>query len=111
MDFILDRLVESLQGKLTRRVLLFCALLFSIIGYTYVVEFYDPNNNVLRQVWRSVVQKSYTFYSGSPGGYYIKIGKFLDKETERGVGIRVVAKETSGGFENATSVMKTKSSL
>ena len=111
MDFILDRLVECIQGKLTRRVFLFCALLFSIIGYTYVVEFYDPNNNLLRQVWRGVVQENYTFYSGSPGGFYIKIGKLLDKETERDAGIRVVVKETSGGFENATSVMKTTSSF
>lgn len=109
MEF--SELIEGLQGRLTRSLLLFFAVVIAVSAYTYVVEFYDPDKNFLRQVWRGIFHESYTFYSGSEGGFYIQIGKLLDQETENGAPLRIHNQESSGGFENATQVMNSSSAF
>ena len=83
-----DALAQAIHGKLTRNILLLVALFVSITAYTYVVEFYDPNANFLKQIWRGIVQESYRFHSGAEGGFYIQVGKLLEKETASHAGIK-----------------------
>ena len=56
-----------------RTVLVVLAVLFSAGVYSYVVDIYDPNKNLLSQIWRGIRQQRYTFYSGASGGFYISI--------------------------------------
>ncbi len=111
MDLSSSSVVETLSSKLTRNILLIVALIIAIIAYYYTVEFYDPNKNFLSQIWRGIVQESYVFYSGSEGGFYIQIGELLEEVTEKGAGIKVNNKKTSGGFENAINIMNSSSAF
>ena len=111
MNLGTDTLAQAIQGKLTRNILFLTALLVSITAYTYVVEFYDPNANFLKQVWRGIVQESYTFHSGAEGGFYIQVGKLLEKETANNAGIKIYNKKSYGGFENAISVVNSASAF
>ncbi len=97
--------VETLSSRLSRNILLVAALIIATTAYYYVVQFYDPNKNFFSQIWLGIVQESYDFYSGSPGGFYIQIGELLEKETAREAGIKIRNRPTKGGFENATKVM------
>ncbi len=105
------KMVQVFRGKSTRRILLLIALIVSVAFYTYVVDIYDPNMNFLAQVWRGIVRKSYSFYSGSEGGFYIQIGKLLSKETRTGARIVIYDKKSYGGFENAISVFNSSSAF
>lgn len=111
MNLGTDTLAQAIQGKLTRNILFLTAILVSITAYTYIVEFYDPNANFLKQIWRGIVQESYTFHSGAEGGFYIQVGKLLEKETVSNVGIKIYNEESSGGFENAVSVASSASAF
>jgi len=63
--------ISEVRGsKLTRSLVLVTSLLLSIAGYSYVVEFYDPDKNIISQLWSELTGKSYKFYSGSEGGFY-----------------------------------------
>ena len=88
-----------------RTVLVVLAVFFGAGIYSYVVDIYDPNKNLLGQIWRGIRQQRYTFYSGASGGFYIAIGEALEENTRADASIAVVNEESSGGLANATSVM------
>ena len=55
-----------------RTVLVVLAVLFGAGIYSYVVDIYDPNKNLLSQIWRGIRQHQYIFYSALPGFKWAK---------------------------------------
>ena len=95
-----------------RTVLVVLAVLFGAGIYSYVVDIYDPNKNLLSQIWRGIRQHQYIFYSGASGGFYIEIGKALEANTSADASIAVDNdEESTGGLYNATKVMTTPNSF
>ena len=83
MGLGMNEIIEAFDGKLSRRFLLVLAVIMGITAYLYVVEFYHPNQNLVRQIWRGLgPPKIYQFYSGSEGGFYIQIGSLLEVEAK-----------------------------
>ncbi len=103
--------LDGFQKKMTRYTLLTIAVLSSVIGYTYVVDVYDSDKNLISQVWRWFVNKNYNIYTGQEGGFYIEIGKSLQSKTRNKFGLNVLNRQTVGGIENATSVASSRSSF
>ncbi len=87
------------------------AVLLGASIYSYVVNIHDPNKNLFSQVWRGIKQERYTLFSGSPGGFYIEIGKALQENTGGDATLAVVNEESTGGLANAVNVMTTPNSF
>ena len=83
------------------------ALLGAAAAYYYVVDFYDPTKNFLRQLGLLVTDPVYTFFSGSTGGFYIKIGDLVEGQAKKSLGVRIQSIPSPGAFANSTSVMHT----
>ena len=54
MGLGMNEIIEAFDGKLSRRFLLVLAVIMGITAYLYVVEFYHPNQNLVRQIWRGL---------------------------------------------------------
>ncbi|MEM9283485.1 MAG: TIR domain-containing protein, partial [Verrucomicrobiota bacterium] len=95
-----------------RWILTSVALILSIFAYLFVAGLLGPNRNLFAQLFRQFVPASYTLFSGSEGGFYIKMGEFLQLETREGEeGIVVSNQPSSGAINNARKVMVTKRSF
>ncbi|MEM9595197.1 MAG: TAXI family TRAP transporter solute-binding subunit [Acidobacteriota bacterium] len=103
--------IDLLQKKTTRYTIAGIAVTISVMMYVYVVEIYDPNKNLITQLWRSVVNTSYHFYSGGPGGFYIQIGDLLQAETARRSGMKILNNQSEGGVDNAIKVASSGSAF
>ncbi len=99
-----ENVFSAFRGRPFQATLMFSSFAIAVIAYTYAINIYDSDRNFVRQLWRSVLGESYSFYSGSPGGIYLKIGEALEDETGQEFGNTFQNKRTSGAFENAMRV-------
>ena len=109
----LAQAVDRVRNKKNKvRYALFAfALFISVFLYRYVVNFFDPGNDIITQLRRMIVDESYSFYSGSEGGFYIQIGQTLENATRKHAPIVIANRKTLGGEENARRVMITPRSF
>ena len=91
---------QQLLGS--RKIILLIAIVLSVGLYTYVIDNFDPEGNILRLLTRT--QPEYTFFSGQPNGLYHDIGSQLAANSAD-IGILLKNEETMGGFENAINVL------
>lgn len=89
-----------------RHLMLALALLMAVGIYKYVVDIYDPNKNLLTQLYLGITQESYQFHSGAEGGFYIRVGEAIQRETSGWSPIAVSNQPSGGGLDNAKRVMK-----
>lgn len=118
MSDILSNLTDSLQVTFNkdkkglfgaRTLILILGLFFGTAFYTYTIEFYNPDSNIW-QYFR-LTSKNYNFFSGSPGGLYIEIGKLIQSKTAENSTINVRNIESLGGSENVIKVLTTPRSF
>lgn len=115
-DISLAGFINSLSSILKlRNIILLLGILISLILYYLIADYYTPLKNVLKY-WNAK-DDVYTFFSGSKGGFYNKIGVELNKlnSTENDFetnNIRIkVLDSTSGGLDNAIQVLSRKKSF
>jgi hypothetical protein len=95
-----------------RILIMFFSILIATSIYTFIVDFYDPESNVILSITRRFQKKNKTFFSGSPGGFYTSIGKALHDELDKNsYSISITNEATAGGYENAIKVLATPSSF
>lgn len=115
-DISLAGFINSLSSILKlRNVILILGILFSLVMYYLIADYYTPFKNVLNY-W-DATDEVYTFFSGSKGGFYHEIGEDLNKlntskdEFEHS-NIRIeVTDKTSGGLDNAIQVLSKRKSF
>ncbi len=93
-----------------RSTITMLGIIVSVAAYYYIIDIYDPESNILTRF--RVLSRNYTFFSGSPGGFYTRIGTNLENITkDRESRILIQNKKTAGGSENAIKVLTTPMSL
>lgn len=117
-NLTLPSFINSLKNLLKLRNLIFIGGLFSsVVLYFIFTDYYAPYKGVKKYFQDS--NEEYTFYSGSKGGFYNKIGneiKKLNKSTSKKgydiAGVRIdVIENTSGGLDNAVQVLSGQKSF
>ncbi|WP_075590684.1 TAXI family TRAP transporter solute-binding subunit [Labilibacter marinus] len=110
MNLIESFNVPRLKKMFSLKYILFILALFSgIVGYTYLINYIPNGKNVFTINWQS--SERLNFYSGTNGGFYIKIGQLLQNKSKlRRYNVRVSNVTTEGSPDNLRSVLrKTKS--
>ena len=101
------RLIRRIHKLIrTRYVFVGLALVMSIIGYYFVVDALDSrsNFNFFGDLKRLFGREQYTFYSGSKGGFYIRMGETLEQRTEEEGNVQFKNVSTRGAIDNARRV-------
>lgn len=103
-DISLVGFIHGIKKRLQfRNLLALVAILFGFSFYYVVIEFYEPSKNFISLL--SGAKKSFNFYTGSPGGYYIEIGKELSSYFKNNGDIELNNNPTSGGLDNVVKVI------
>jgi TRAP-type uncharacterized transport system substrate-binding protein len=95
-----------------REIITLLSIIIATSLYTFIVDYYDPESNVISSLTRAFQKNNRIFYSGSPGGFYFPIGKALQNELNKdNYSIDLTNTQTAGGYENAISVLATPNSF
>lgn len=101
-------------GKLLGvRAIFGLAFFLAVLGYIYVIDIVDPRKkyDFIDDLRWLVGGQQYEFYSGSEGGFYIRLGKLLERRTAERHSLKVKNVLTSGGLENARKVSSSSRSF
>jgi TRAP-type uncharacterized transport system substrate-binding protein len=86
------------------------AIISGVAIYTYIINYVPSERSIFSINW--VKKSNLNFYSGSKGGFYIKIGKLLsNKSSLRRFDVSITNVETEGSTDNLQQVMTKKNSL
>jgi TRAP-type uncharacterized transport system substrate-binding protein len=98
------------KPNLTIRTLIWLfSVTFAVFVYTYIVDAYDPDSNIIASVTTS---KKNIFFSGDPGGFYISIGNEIGNELrKKSHSVDFNNIQTAGANENAINVYVTPNSF
>lgn len=91
-----------------RTVLFIISVVIVTSGYYYVANFFNLDISHLQLPF---ISRTYKFYSGSPGGFYIHIGNSLAQASKNKRTIKIINNTTAGSFENALKVMTSHSAF
>lgn len=92
-----------------RTFIMFVSIILAVSVYTFIVDFYDPESNIISSL--NIFPKKQEIFSGSPGGFYITLGTEISNELEKsGYSINLKNRFTAGGYENAINVLVTPNS-
>ena len=98
---IINTLVSLIKNGANIRTLLFVvSVVVATTAYYYISNFFDLDIKI-ESPFKS---KTYKFYSGSPGGFYIHIGEALEQKT-RDKKLLINNEQSAGSLENAIKVM------
>ena len=92
-----------------RNAIKIVAIIIAVATYHYVFDYKTEAGSFISLITADPIQ--YNFYSGSPGGFYIKIGDYLEnatKEKRKKIGesyFQIEAISTAGGVENLKNVL------
>lgn len=106
----IDWISKLIRARLVLTVLAFVT---STAMYVYICDVVDPqaNYNLFHDIRRVVSREEYTFFSGSEGGFYIRIGQALEKRTQEEGSIKFVNVASRGALDNARSVASKRKSF
>ncbi len=93
--------------KATKRFFRLRNAIFSIaIFFAISLYYFFYQNSAHTENFISLFsEKSYNFYSGSPGGFYIMIGDYLQKRSIEKSGINIISNRTAGSLDNWNRVI------
>ncbi|KZS42457.1 hypothetical protein AWE51_03165 [Aquimarina aggregata] len=94
-----------------RNAIKIIAIFVSVGIYHFTFEYKAPAENFLTMYFGQ--SKNFKFYSGAPGGFYIKIGEYLKTETlnKKEYDFIVESKETAGSLDNLNKVITRSNSF
>lgn len=93
-----------------RTFIMFISISLAVSVYTFIVDFYDPDSNILLSI--NIFPKKHEFFSGSPGGFYISVGNEIRNELGKNShSINLINHTSAGGYENAINVLVTPKSF
>ncbi|MEM7454980.1 MAG: hypothetical protein AAF456_11575 [Planctomycetota bacterium] len=111
MDNPTSSIAEIFTRNRLKHLLVALAVALTVFSYYAIVEAVNPNQNFLTNVARKFFPTSYEFWSGSPGGFYIEIGKNLEDRSRREPDIDILNREGSGGQWNLDRVSNAQHSM
>ncbi len=104
MKFNLNEFFLGLPAFMkARNILLLLAVIAAIILYNVVINFYSPANNLISKLFPDHI--NYTFFSGSPKGFYIVVGESLVEESKKNNDFVLSNEPSNGGVENFSRVI------
>lgn len=86
-----------------RKFILVVSILISVAVYNILINKIAPTENVLSLFTHN--KPLYKFYSGSKGGFYIKIGSSVETHFKKNQSYQIVNEETDGGLDNVIKVV------
>ncbi|MCG8702401.1 MAG: hypothetical protein MI922_30395 [Bacteroidales bacterium] len=93
-----------------RSILWLSAIVIGVIIYTYIINYVPTGKSVFQINW--IKHTKLDFYSGTEGGFYIEVGRLLDKKSKlRRYDVKIKNHTTNGGADNLRQVMTKKGAL